>query len=105
MPSPADCADVAVDAAEQARRDLRERGVNPADCRPLLDALERAVAGVLAATELGWDVEPRRVYLDEVRRRLEQDPSGRPPAPPRRSSLAMVRALVAIRAERGPGAS
>jgi hypothetical protein len=73
MPTPDEAREVAAQAVEDAR--LR-----------LLEALRLAVEQVLAARELGDDVESRRHYLDEVLDALDATPVvDREPEPPRRT--------------------
>jgi hypothetical protein len=101
VPSPANAIEIALAAGERARRKLRELGIDPGRCPRLVCALEDAVGGLIAAGELGWPIEPRRVYLDEVRRRLEDEPLlDDPPEPPMRSSLRLHKELNAARTAR-----
>jgi hypothetical protein len=98
--SPADAVDIAL-AGERARRQLRERGMNPDRCKRLVRALENGVAGVIAARELAWDVASRYAYVDEVQRRLEEEPeSDHAPQPPLRSSLRIFLELNEARRQR-----
>jgi hypothetical protein len=100
--TPTEVVDAALDAGKEARRDLRARGIDPKRCRRLVYSLENAPAGMLAAAELGWDVEQRRAHLAEVRRRLSDEPLlDRAPEPPRLFSLRMYLDLNAARAARG----
>jgi hypothetical protein len=84
VPDPADVIEVALAGGDDARRRLRERGIDPARCEHLVVALENAIAGHLAAAELGVAVEPRRKHLEAVKRLLDEAPLlNRPPEPPR----------------------
>jgi hypothetical protein len=97
--TPSEVVDAALGAGAAARRDLDARGIDPNRCRHLVESLENALAGMLAAAELGWPVEPRRAHLAEVRRRLSDEPLlDRPPEPPRRFSLRLALDLNAARA-------
>jgi hypothetical protein len=85
MPSPAETIQLGLRAGEDARADLLRRNVDPGKCEPLVHALRRAVAGVVASVELGLDVGPRQRYLNEVRSMLEREPEAKRglPQPPK----------------------
>jgi hypothetical protein len=86
MTSPAEASEVAAQAVEDARLRLLERGLNPNGYPRLLEALARAVEQVIAARELGGDVESRRVFLYAVLDALDATPVvDRAPQPPRRT--------------------
>jgi hypothetical protein len=86
MPTPDEAREVAAQAVEDARLRLLERGLNPNGYPRLIEALRLAVEQVLAARELGDDVESRRHYLDEVLDALDATPVvDREPEPPRRT--------------------
>jgi hypothetical protein len=72
-------------AAAHAAECLLERGVDPDSCPLLLAALERGVAEVVAARELGRDVGEYRVYVAKLYERLDAaEPVDKLPEPPRR---------------------
>lgn len=101
MPSPTETVLMALAAGAEARRDLRRRGIDPSACERLVESLENAYAGVVAAVELGWPVAPREAHLAEIRRRLEAEPlADHPPEPPKRFSRQLLKDLAAARRER-----
>ena len=86
MSTPGDAVEIAAQAAEDARRRLQERDVDPAVCPRLLGALEVGVRQVIAARGHGVGVSERSAYVDELLRRLNADPVvDRLPEPPRRT--------------------
>lgn len=72
---------------------LIERGIDPVDCKRVLDSLERAVAHVIVLSDLAhrdvngrraeWETERRqwRKILDETLACLNRDPTGQCPRP------------------------
>ena len=99
---------VAIAASDDARRQLRARGRDPAAHAPLLLALEEGVCELLGAQNwirewepVADEVEWRR-HLAEVRHRLEADPPERhAPVPPRRPPPALIVDLIVSRGQRG----
>jgi hypothetical protein len=61
-------------ARGEAERRLLIRGLDPAACTRLIDAIGGATEQVVAAHELGRDTGEYRRYLDELYTRLDVDP-------------------------------
>lgn len=91
---------MAMTAGREARANLKARGIADPDaqCGRLLESLENAVAGAVAAVELDWPVAPRAAHLAEVRRRLQLEPlEDRPPEPPKLFSRRLLQDLTVAR--------
>jgi len=76
MPTPDQARQIADEAVERAAERLGERGVDPARCGRLLEALRRGTEQAIAALELGRDVRDYWRFLDAVSVRLDADPAG-----------------------------
>jgi hypothetical protein len=89
LPSPEAIYDMAREAADAARADLRRRGVDPGDYPRLMWAVEHAAGQLVAARMRGRDTAPYQAYVDEVRRRLEAPRPVDDPGPPPKRTLAI----------------
>ena len=103
--------DIALACGDRARAGLIDRGHDPARYEPLVESLEEAVAGLLAARELRAadaltlppalsDVGRWQRHVAAVQRAIGAEPPGQVPMPPTVTSLRLLQALATARAAR-----